>query len=436
MTQPAIRTFAIVWSGQLVSLLGTAMTRFALLIWTYQQTQQATAVALLGFFSFVPYILVSPFAGVLVDRYDRRWIMLLADLGAGLTTVGLLVLFHAGALHIWHLYVAQGLAGLFEAFQLPAYTAATTTLVPKARYGRISGMRSVASAASDVAAPLFAGFLVTVIGIDGVMWIDVASFLVAVGSLALVRFPRVPPVEADASAPAWRQMQTGVRYILARRGLFGLLLVYVGINLFAALTYFAILPPMILARSGGSELALGSVQGALGAGALAGGIVMSLWGGPRRKIHGALGFTAVSFLCGDMLFAVGRSLPVWLAAAAVSSFFIPLLLGSYRAIWQMKVAPGVQGRVFAVQGALQTAAMPVGYLLAGPLADRLFEPAMQPGGAWAEAFGWLVGTGPGAGMGLMFAGTAVLGCLMSLTGYLIPDVRLVEERLPDHDAVA
>ncbi|MCA9971486.1 MAG: MFS transporter [Anaerolineales bacterium] len=432
-THKPLHTFAIVWFGQLVSLAGTAMTRFALLIWTYQQTQQATAVALLGFFSFVPYVLVSPLAGVLADRHDRRRIMLLADLGAGLMTIGLLTLLAADALQIWHLYVAQALAGLFEAFQIPAYTAATTTLVPKAHYGRISGLRSVASAASDIAAPFLAGFLLPHINLAGILWIDVATFLIAVGSLALVRFPRLAQPPEEALTPAWRQMHTGLRYIAARRGLLGLLLVYVGINLFAALTYFAILPPMILARSGGDELALGSVQGALGAGALLGGIAMSLWGGPRRKIHGALGFTAVSFLFGDLLFAVGRSLPVWLAAAVISAFFIPLLVGSYRAIWQLKVPPALQGRVFAVQGALQTATMPLGYLLAGPLADRLFEPAMQPGGAWADALGWLVGTGPGAGMGLMFVGTAVCGCLMSLTGYLVPDVRLVEDRLDDFE---
>ena len=178
---------------------------------------------------------------------------------------------------------------------------------------------------------------------------------------------------------------------------------------------------------------MASVQGMLGGAALAGGLVMSVWGGPRRKIHGALGFTAVSFLFGDLLFGIGRSLPVWLLAAAVASFFIPLLVGCNRAIWQAKVPPAMQGRVFAVQGALQTSMRPLGYLAAGPLADRLLEPALLPGGALADSLGWLVGTGPGSGMGLMFVGTAVLGTLMSLSGYLLADVREVETRLPDYD---
>lgn len=429
-----MRTFIIIWFGQLVSLIGTAMTRFALLIWTYQQTQQATAVALLGFFSFVPYVLVSPLAGVIVDRYDRRWIMILSDMGAGIMTIGMLVLYRAGALQIWHLYAAQMIAGLFEAFQLPAYTAVSSTLVPKSQYGRINGLRSTANAASEIIAPLSAGLMVTLVGIGGVMVLDVVTFLVAMLTLFIVRLPQVSRPKSKAERePFWPEITAGLRFITARRGLLGLLIVYVGINLFAALTYFAILPPMILARSGGSEMALASVQGTLGAAALAGGLVMSTWGGPRRKIHGALGFTAVSFLFGDMLFAIGRSLPVWLTAAAVSSFFIPLLVGSYRAIWQAKVPLDMQGRVFAVQGALQTATMPVGYLLAGPLADGFFEPAMATGGILVTSFGWLVGTGAGSGMGLMFAGTAVLGCLMSLSGYLVADVREVETRLPDGD---
>ncbi|MAT99444.1 MAG: MFS transporter [Anaerolineaceae bacterium] len=431
-----MRTFVIIWLGQMVSLIGTAMTRFALLIWTYQQTEQATAVALLGFFSFVPFVLVSPLAGIVADRYDRRWVMILADMGAGFMTIGLLILHQQDALQIWHLYLAQAVASFFEAFQVPAYTAVTSTLVDKSQYGRINGMRSTASAAADIIAPLSAGLVVTLIGIGGGMIVDVVTFCIAMLALFIVQLPRSDkPIATEDSEPFWQEVTAGLRFITARRGLLGLLITYVGINLFAALTYFAILPPMILARSGGSELALASVQGMLGGAALVGGLVMSVWGGPRRKIHGALGFTAVSFLLGDFLFGVGRTLPVWLLAAAVSSFFIPLLVGSYRAIWQVKVPLAMQGRVFAVQGALQTAMMPLGYLLAGPLADHLLEPAMMPNGALASALGWLVGTGPGAGMGLMFVATAVLGCLMSLSGYLLPDVREVEVRLPDYDLV-
>ncbi|HZW03821.1 MAG TPA: MFS transporter, partial [Anaerolineaceae bacterium] len=162
-----------------------------------------------------------------------------------------------------------------------------------------------------------------------------------------------------------------------------------------------------------------------------GALLMSTWGGPKLRIHGVLAGGAISFAIGDFLFAVGRSVPVWVFAAIFSTAFIPLISGSGLAIFQAKVARDVQGRIFAVRDVIQMSLMPLGFFLAGPLADRLFEPAMQPGGAFAASLGWLVGTGPGAGMGLMFVGTSLLGTLICLTGYLIPAVRRVEKDLPD-----
>lgn len=431
----SMRTFLIVWAGQLVSLLGSRMTRFALIIWAYQQTGDATTLALLGFFSYLPIVLASPFAGVWVDRLDRRKIMILADSGSALTTAGLLILYASGHLAIWHLYLAEGLSGFFEAFQSPAYTAASSLLVPKAHYGRASGLRSLALNGADVIAPAFAGLLLGLIGIQGIMTLDVITFFAALGTLLVVRFPAPPVRAAEASSrPGLKaQLTFGFRYIFARKGLLGLLLIYTCINLFAALTYFGVLPAMILTRSGGDELALASVQGALGAAGVIGGIVVSLGGLPRRRIHAALGATAISFL-GDFLFAAGRDVTAWVVAACVSSFFIPILLAGERAIWQTKVPPEVQGRVFAAQSMVRMGMMPLGYLLAGPLADRLFEPAMLPGGALARVFGGLVGTGPGAGMGLMFLFTCLGGTLLCLSGYAIRPVRRVEIELPDFDA--
>jgi MFS transporter, DHA3 family, macrolide efflux protein len=431
------RSFAVIWCGQFVSLLGTAMTRFALLIWAYERTGEATTLALLGFFAFGPYLLVSPFAGVWVDRLDRRWVMLFADLGAALMTGGLLILSRTGALQIWHLYLAEALTGACEAFQSPAYSAAITMLVPKEQYARASGLRSLAGSASGVLAPFLAGVLLRWVTLHGVLLIDLGSFLVAMLALLAVRIPR-PDATPDnqATRPRLRQeIGVGFQYIRQRRGLLALLMIFMGMNLFGSLTYFSLLPPMILARTGKDALALASVQSALGLGALVGGLVVSVWGGPKRRIHGILAGAALSFLVGDFLFAIGRSTPVWVLAAFLAAFFIPFNLSANHTIWQTKVAPGLQGRVFSVQGMLQTATFPLGYLLAGPLADRLFEPAMAANGHLAPLFGGLVGTGPGAGMALMFACTSILGMLMSLSGYLSPAVRHVEEVLPDHDAI-
>lgn len=443
-----MKTFTIIWFGQLVSLVGTAMTRFALLIWAYDQTGSATTVALLGFFSFGPYVVVSPFAGAWVDRLDRRWVMILADLGAGVMTITVLLLFASDQLQIWHLFVAQALSGTFEAFQLPAYIAATSLLVPKAHYARASGMRSIAESGSQIAGPVAAGALLAFIHIEGIMLLDVATFLVAMVTLWWVRIPKPNDVAASSLASAspaaevgelaelpmssiWQDVRLGFDYITQRRGLLGLLLIFVGINFFAALTYFAVLPALVLARTGSDEHALALVEAALGLGGVIGGIILSLWGGPRRKIHMVLVATAVSFWAGDLLFATGQTVVVWMIGAFAAAFFVPFIVGGNRAIWQAKVPAAIQGRVFSVQAMLQTATMPLGYLVAGPLADWVFEPAMAVNGRLAPTFGWLVGTGPGAGMGLMFLGTAVCGTLMSLSGYLFTAVRHVEIDLLD-----
>jgi MFS family permease len=443
MQRSGIRTFFIIWFGQFVSRIGTALTRFSLLIWAYQQTESAMAVALLGFFAFLPAIIVSPFAGVWVDRMDRRKVMLLADAGAGVMTMGMLVLYSTGNLQLWHLYLAELVAGAFESFQTPAYSAATTLLMPKQHYARANGLRAMAENGARVLSPFLAGLLLVWLGLAGVMAIDVATFLVAMVTLLIVRIPRASAPRASAEIdPAalqtrfWHELQVGFSYIWRRPGLLGLTLTFTGMNFFASLTYFSTMPAMILARSGGSELALASLQGALGAAGVVGALVVSLWGGPRRKIHGVLMAAALSYLCGDLIIATGRTIPVWVIGGFISYFFVPFIGSSNDAIWQAKVDPALQGRVFATKSMVGQLLMPVGYLVSGILADQWLEPAMMPGGALADQFAWLVGTGPGAGIALMFTVVSILGGAICLAGYLFPAVRNVEEDLDDHDVAA
>lgn len=426
-----MKTFAIIWFGQFISHVGTAMTRFALLIWAYQQTGSAVSVALLGFAAFLPMVIISPFAGVWIDRYDRRKILIFSDLGAGLMTAVLLGLVAGGNLQLWHLYLAEGLAGMFEAFQLPAYTAVMSTLLPKEQYGRANGLRSLAYFGSQVLAPALGGLLLAWLGLGGVMSVDVATFLLAIGALLVIRIPRVRSENDPAAEPAFgRELRVGFQTIWADKGLITLAAISTVIHFFAALTWLSILPAMILARSGNNELALASVQSAIGLAGVAGGVVMSVWGGPRRKIHGFLLSVAFSFLLGDIPLAIGRSLPVWIVAAGLGAFFIPILSSSHDAIWQAKIPQALQGRVFSVRSMLTNAFMPAGYLLGGLLADRLLEPAMAANGWLAPTFGWLVGTGPGAGMALMFIGSATAAILMCLAAFLFPAVRHVEEERP------
>lgn len=430
-----MQVFTLVWFGQFISIMGTAMTRFALMIWAYDQVGKATTTALLGFSSILPYILLSPFAGAVVDRFDRKKIMVLADLGAGLMTILIFILLISGNLQVWHLYLAEAMAGAFEAFQLPAYSSTITMLIPKDKYSRASGMRSFSNYSSQVLAPILGGFLVLQIGIKGVMIIDITTFLCAIGMLMVVFIPNPKRQEEnkDNKRSIREDMKLGYRYLKERKGLIIHMMMYVGINFLAALTYFGILPAMILARSGSDRMVLASVQSALGIGGILGSLVVSAWRGPVKKMNTIAISGSLSFLLGDIFLAVGQTPYVWIAAAFFSSLFLPFLIGANTSLWQSKVDPGVQGRVFAVRDMLQLASMPIGYVLGGILADYVFEPAMAVGGSLTGVFSWLLGSGRGTGMALMFLFTGVSGTIICLSGFFNKYLRNLEEDIPDHD---
>ena len=427
--------FTVVWIGQVVSLLGTGMTRFALTIWAWQLTGSATALALMGFFSFGPIVLFSPVAGALVDRWNRKLVMMLSDLAAGLATVAIFLLYTTGHLEIWHLYVAGAFAGTFESFQFPAYSAAVTTMVHKKHYARASGMLSLAESISGIAAPALAGLLLVMIGIGGILVIDMVTFVLAILALVAVNIPQPPRTAAGAEGQGslWQESLYGFRYILDRPSLLGLQLLFFTSNLLATLG-FTLLAPMILARTGSNSVVLGTVESAFGVGGVVGGVLLATWGGPQRRVHGVLLSFVGASLLGQTLMGLGQILPVWIAAAFLSSAFIPILNGSNQAIWQQKVAPDVQGRVFATRRLIAQITAPLAMLLAGPLADFVFEPGMMAGGSLAALFGWLVGTGPGAGMALIFVISGLLGSFIGVVGYLIPTIRNAEDILPDHEA--
>ena len=428
--------FIIVWFGQLVSMLGTGMTRFALTVWAFETTGRAGTLALVGFFSFAPLILMTPIAGALVDRWNRKLVIMLSDLGAGLSTVALLLLYATGNLHIWHLYVAGAFAGIFESFQFPAFSAAISVMVSKEQYGRANSMLMLAESASGIAAPILAGALLVIVGLGGIMSFDVASFVLAVLAVLVIAIPQ-PARSAEGEAGRGSLLAEsvyGFRYIRQRSSLLGVQIAFFFDNLFSMIGLI-LLPAMILARTGSNTVALGSVQSAMGIGGVVGGLLMSAWGGPRRRVLGVLlGFIGAGLL-GQVPLGAGQTLPVWVAGAFLISFFVPFINGSNQALWQAKVAPDVQGRVFGARRLIAQVTVPAGMLIGGFLADRVFEPAMQGGGWLAATFGPLVGTGPGAGMGLLIALAGLLGALNGVAGLLIPAVRNVDRIMPDHDAL-
>ncbi|MBL8092719.1 MAG: MFS transporter [Anaerolineales bacterium] len=423
--------FTLVWAGQLISVLATQMSGFALSIWIFERTNSATALGLSQVFFITPFLIISPIAGAMVDRYDRKWMMALSDLSAGVATLALLGLQAFGSLEVWHLYAAALLQGLGNAFQWPAYSAAISLMVPKEQLGRANGMMSLIEAGPAVIAPFAAGALLPFIGLTGVLTVDVVTFVLAVASLVLVVIPPAPVSVAGAQARGsiWSEAAFGFRYIFARPGLLGLQLVFfTGNLLFGMIGTLA--QPFILSRTGNDALALGTVMGIGAIGGVGGAVLMSAWGGFKRRVHGIFGGWIVAAI-GMAIVGLSTSIAGWIVGAIVAFGVGPIMNASSQAIWQSKVEPDVQGRVFSARRLISWFASPISPIIAGLLADRAFEPAMQPGGILVPIFGGLVSVGPGAGMAVLFIILAALTSLVGIAGYSIPAVREVETRLPD-----
>ena len=431
-----MRAFMVIAIGQVASLLGTGMTGFGLTIWAFGETGRATDLALIGFFFITPMLLFSPTAGAIVDRSDRKVMMILSDLASGLMTIVVLILFTSGALEIWHLFITSAISGTFQAFQWPAYSAAISVMLPKDQYGRAQGITSLGESASGIIAPLLAGAVIGFFGLTVILIVDIITFSIAIGALLFVEIPSPPQTEAgrQGRGSIWTESAYGFRYIFRRPSLLGLQIVFMAGNFLASIG-FTLFAPMILTRTGNDELIFASIQSVGAVGGVVGGAVMSIWGGPKRLVHGVLLGWVASSLLGQVMLGLGQNAVVWSVGAFFVFFFVPIINGSNQAIWQAKVAPDVQGRVFAVRRLIAWVSTPLAQLIAGPLADNVFEPAFTSESALSSAFSWLVGVGPGAGMALILVLSGLLAIVVSLAGYLFPIVRNAEALLPDHDAI-
>jgi len=426
----SMRTFFVIWSGQLVSTIGSGLTGFALGVWIYQETGSTMLFAMNMLAFAIPTLIMSPFAGALVDRYDRRWMMILSDTGAGLSTFAVAILLFTNNLEVWHIFIATAFNAAFTSFQWPAYSAVTSLLVPKEQLGRASGLVQIGQAVSQLLAPAVAGAMLVTVGLEGVILVDFVTFAFAVVTLLLVRVPK-PAATAEGEASKgtiWQEAAFGWKYIVSRSGLLGLLLVFAFFNLFSSITG-PLIAPLILDMT--SAQVLGLLASIVGLGMLVGTLVMSAWGGPKRKINGVLAFMMISGLAYILL---GATATLWMMAAAsfMMMFVFPIINGSSQAIWQRKVAADVQGRVFSVRRMIAWSTTPIAYVLAGYLNDNVFKPLLVEGGSLANTVvGQILGVGPSRGTGLLFI---VIGCacvLVGASGYLNPRVRNVETELPD-----
>ncbi len=421
-----MRVFFTVWIGQVVSLIASGLTDFSLGIWVFQKTGSVTLFAMISLFAILPQIVLSPLAGSLADRFDRRKIMIVSNIVAGITTLIVSLLLSSDRLEVWMIYIAVTIISSTITFIRPSYASTTITLVPKHQLGRANGMLQIGLSAPQVIAPILAALLVSRIGINTVVLIDFLSYIFALGTLLIVSFP-VLAKRTTGKRSVWSDMSYGLKYLRERPGLMALLGFMAYLNIILALLSLLVTP---LVLSFTTTLSLGTVMSSAGAGMLAGSILLSIWGGPKRRINGVLGFIGLG---GVFIIATGlwASVPFISTAMFCAFFVLPIAIGCINIILQIKVAPEVQGRVFGTIMMVAMSSIPIAYLSAAPLSEYVFEPLMAQNGALAGSLGQLIGVGPGRGIGLLFMVLGVLAIVGVVAAYLYPRLRLVEDELPD-----
>jgi MFS transporter, DHA3 family, macrolide efflux protein len=411
-----MRTFTIIWFGQLVSTIGSYMTEFALTLWAWKVTGSATALALVGFFSQLPRIPITLVAGLIVDRFNRKHLMMLGDSIAALATVGIGILYLTDSLQIWHLYLAATFNGGFGQVQSLAYQTSISTLVPPRQLTRANSMNSAVHYGAAIFGPALAGGLYPLVDLLGIVAIDLVTFGMAIATLLNVIIPQPTPQPGAELETLFFKLTFGFREVWRQPSLRALLLITTLFWFFHDLGG-AVYDPMILARTNGSAQVLGSVASAAGIGGVTGAIVLSAWGGPKRRVNGILaGFMGAGL--SKTVFGLGHSPQVWVPAQFCSSLNFPLLGSSETALWMENIPPERQGRVSAANALVLQGVSAIAALIAGPLADHVFEPALRPDGILAPLFSSLFGTGSGAGIALLYVITPVCLFLLGLGGYL------------------
>lgn len=365
--------FFSIWGGQAFSLFGSHLVQFALIWYLTQETGSATVLATATLAGFLPQVVLGPFVGTLVDRWNRRWTMMLADLSIALATLLLAALFASGLISVPWIYVLLFVRSLGGGFHYPAMAAATSLMVPKDQLTRVQGLNQMLQGGLGIIAAPLGALAVELLTTQAILMIDVGTALIAVFPLLLIPVPE-PARKVNGNGdlektPFWTDFKAGFSYVMAWPGLLLLLLLAVLLNFLLTPTS-ALQPLLITEHYRGSALELGWMQSAFGGGMLAGGILLSLWGGFKKRIVTSM----VGLLAMGVFFALLGLLPsgafVWAVAAAfAAALMLPLINGPVQAILQASVAPEMQGRVFTLVGSMASAMAPLGLVLAGPLAD-------------------------------------------------------------------
>lgn len=405
-----MHAFLILWFTQLLSGLGSAMTAFALVIWSYSFEGSALKTALLMVCSYTPYVIFSVFAGAISDKWNKKKILLASDTLSAVTTVFVLILIRSGQLRLYHLYIINAVSGLMNTIQQPASEVVTTLILPEKHYQRVGSLRYLSSSVSSILTPILATAVMGLFGMEWVIAFDLFTF--AIAFLALLFFIHVPEIKhpEEERESFFESAKTGLDYLKREKGIFALMLFLAGIN-FVASMYNAAFPAMVLSMA--TETEMGVVNAVTGVSTLIGSIMASLMKAPKSRIK-AIWLCLMASMCTEnLILAVGRNVYVWCIGAFLGWILIPLMNSNLDAVFRLRIPKDIQGRVFAARNSFQFFTIPLGYLLGGALVDQVFEPFMAAFGK-APVLSALFQTGKGSGAKLFFFVLWLMGICVCL----------------------
>lgn len=418
-----MRNFTFIWIGQLISLIGTWMASFALDIWVFQTTGSATQFALVTLTTSLPMVLVSPLAGTLIDRWNRRWTVIISDSGIGICILILSILVSMGELQVWQIYLINTFISLFGGFQNPAYKALITCLVPIEKLPKASGMVQLALGIQQIASPLLAGLLLSVINIQGILIIDLITVIIALIPLLIIKEREIAkcPIETIQKVSLWEEMSYGWKYLKESYGLTEFLILY-SIYQFLVGCVFVLAYPLVLSLSTSSQLGIIMFIGGLGI--LTTSLIISKWGHEWDNLSNIV---IIAMILSGLWIAIAGLRPSIVQISVCTLLFFlcsPIINGLTQVILQKKVPPQLQGRIFALTGAISTAGLSVAAIFAAPLADNILEPRMEFNGPWANnIIGQIIGSGPGRGIALLFVMLGLLTVSITFIGSQYPGIR-------------
>jgi DHA3 family macrolide efflux protein-like MFS transporter len=425
----SIRKFIIVWQGQLISTIGSGLTGFALGVWIYQKTRSATLSSMIIFMATLPGILINPLGGLIADRMNRRTVIMLSDLGACLGSLFIAIMIWTNHFELWNVYLGVGFSSLCSGIQSPTYQAAITLLVPKDFYGQAGGMVQIAASAGLLVSPLLAGFLMSSIGLTGIFIIDFITFIYAIVSIIGIKIPLLPKTAeiGEAQATIVTQILSGLRYLKKRTGLLLLAMVLFVTNFLLGFLV-ALIGPMILSFATPQLLGLG--ESISGSGMLLGSMGIAILGAPQRLVKWLFSLLFIAGICYGL---IGLRANFYTIVIPCFIFFctFPVINVCVDTLLRKKVLQEIQGRVYALTGMLSQIGVVLAYVVAGPLADRVFEPLFHQNGLLAVTIGKVIGYGPGRGIGFMFIVAGIVLTVVAVLGYCLPQIRKVEVELPD-----